>query len=63
MNVNKNTRNKAMALFRAYGIEGVFGRSDVATITAGQIGLFIPIGEEIVEQFLPLAKKMKKVKF
>ncbi|WP_300262362.1 hypothetical protein [uncultured Cloacibacillus sp.] len=33
---------------------------DVATITAGQIRLFIPIGEEIVEQFLPLAKKMKK---
>ena len=33
---------------------------DVATITAGQIGLFIPIGEEIGEQFLPLAKKMKK---
>ena len=34
MSANKNTRSKAMALFRAYGIEGVFGRSDVATITA-----------------------------
>ncbi len=31
---------------------------DVATITAGQIGLFIPKDEEMVEQFLPLAKKM-----
>ena len=34
MNANKNTRNKAMVLFRAYGIEGVFGRNDIATLTA-----------------------------
>ena len=34
MNANKNTRNKAMVLFRTYGIEGVFGRNDIATLTA-----------------------------
>ena len=33
MNVNKNTKNKAMALFKAYGNEGVFGRNDIATVT------------------------------
>ena len=34
MNANKNTRSKAMALFKTYGTEGVFGRSDIATVTA-----------------------------
>ena len=34
MSPNKNTRSKAMALFKAYGNEGVFGRSDIATVTA-----------------------------
>lgn len=33
MNVNKTTKNKAMALFKAYGNEGVFGRNDIATVT------------------------------
>ena len=33
MDVNKNTRRKAMTLFKAYGNEGVFGRNDIATIT------------------------------
>lgn len=34
MNANKNTKNKAMALFKAYGNDGVFGRNDIATLTA-----------------------------
>ena len=33
MNANKNTKNKAMALFKAYGNDGVFGRNDIATLT------------------------------
>ena len=33
MNVNKNTRSKAMTLFKAYGNEGVFGRNNIATLT------------------------------
>ena len=32
MNANKNTRNKAVVLFKAYGTEGVFGRNDIATL-------------------------------
>ena len=34
MDANKNTKNKAMALFKAYGNEDVFGRSDIAMVTA-----------------------------
>ncbi len=34
MNANKNTRSKAMVLFKTYGNKGVFGRSDIATVTA-----------------------------
>ena len=34
MNANKNTRNKAVVLFKAYGTEGVFGRNDIATLIA-----------------------------
>ena len=34
MNANKNTKNKAILLFKAYGNEGIFGRNDIATLTA-----------------------------
>ena len=34
LNVSKNTRSKVMALFKTYGNEGIFGRSDIATVTA-----------------------------
>ena len=34
MNANKNTKNKVISLFRAYGNEGIFGRNDIATLTA-----------------------------
>ena len=34
LEVNKNTKNKAILLFKAYGNEGIFGRNDIATLTA-----------------------------
>ena len=46
MSTNKNTRSKAMALFRTYGNEGIFGRSDIATVTAAS---YSTAGELIVK--------------
>ena len=54
MNVNKNTRNKAMALFRAYGNEGIFGRNDIATLTATS---YSSAGELIVKLKLLSAQR------
>ena len=33
MDATKNTKNKAILLFRVYGNEGVLGRNDIATVT------------------------------
>lgn len=46
MNASKNTRSKVMALFKTYGNEGIFGRSDIATVTAAS---YSSAGELIVK--------------
>ena len=46
MDAIKNTTNKAIALFKAYGNEGVFGRSDIATMTAAS---YSAAGESIAK--------------
>ena len=33
IDANKNTKNKAVALFKAYGNKGVFGRRDIILLT------------------------------
>ena len=33
MKANKNTKSKALMLFREFGYEGIFGRQDVALLT------------------------------
>ena len=33
MKANKNTKSKALMLFREFGYEGIFGRQDVASLT------------------------------
>ena len=33
LEVNKNTKNKVLALFHEFGYEGIFGRKDIALLT------------------------------
>ena len=52
MNVNKNTRNKEITLFKAYGNEGVFGRNDIAKVTetsySSAVELIVKLKESII---------------